>query len=52
MSMLLYFRMHGQQRRTQVHRKKDNGRQPEAEEYQDVDMIGKKAKGKGKNRIS
>ena len=28
------------QRKTQVHRKKDDGRQPEAEENQVEDMIG------------
>jgi hypothetical protein len=40
MFILLCFRLHGQHRRTQVHRKKDDRRQPHAEEYQDVDMIG------------
>ena len=40
MLILLCFRMHGQQRRTQVHRKKDDGRHLEAEEYQGGDMIG------------
>ena len=34
--------MHGQQRMTQVHRKKDDGRQPEAEKNQGVDIIGTK----------
>ena len=43
--------MHGQQGMTQVHRKKNDGRQPEAEENQGVDIIGaKKSKGKGINR--
>ena len=32
--------MHGQHRRTQVNRKKDDGRQYEAEVYQGVDVIG------------
>lgn len=42
--------MHGQQRMTQVHRKKDD-RLPEAEEKQGVDIIGtKKSRGKGINR--
>jgi len=41
--------MHGHQRKTQVHRKEDDGRQPEAEENQGEDMIGaKKTNGKGK----
>ena len=31
--------MHGQHRRTQVHRKKEDGRQHEAKVYQGVDMI-------------
>jgi hypothetical protein len=35
--------MHGQQRMTQVHRKKDDGRQPEAEENQGVDTIREKS---------
>ena len=35
-TVLLCFRMHGQQRMTQVHRKKDGGRKPEAGEYQGV----------------
>ena len=35
-----FYRMYGQHRRCQVHRKKDDGRQPEAEEYQGEDMIG------------
>ena len=49
MFILLCFMMHSQQRRTQVHRKKDEGRQPEAEECQGVDMIGtKKLRGRGK----
>ena len=34
--------MHGPQRKTQVHRKKDDGRQPEAEGNEGVDTIGKK----------
>ena len=38
-----------QQRKTQVQRKKDNKRQPPAEEMQGVDMIGTKGSyGKGK----
>ena len=41
MFILLCFMMHGQQRMTQVHRKKDDGRQPEAEENQGVDIITK-----------
>ena len=55
MFTLLCFRMHGQQRirTSQVHRKKDDGRQLEAEENQGVDMIGtQKTKGKGINIIS
>jgi len=39
MVILLCFMMHGQQRMTQVYRKKDDGRQPEAEENQSVDII-------------
>ena len=43
--------MHGQQRMTQVHRKKDDGRQPETKENQGVDIIGtNRSKGKGINR--
>ena len=38
--------MHGQQRMTQVHLKKDGGRKPEAEENQGVDTIEKMWKGK------
>jgi len=34
--------MHGQQRRTQAHRKRDDEWKPEAEENQGVDMIGAK----------
>jgi hypothetical protein len=38
---------------SQVHRKKDDGRQLEAEENQGVEIIGtQKTKGKGINRIS
>ena len=41
--------LHGQQRMTPAHRKKDGGRKPKADENQGVDMIGtKKAKGKEK----
>ena len=32
--------MYGQQRMTQVHRKKEGGQKPEAEKNQGVDMIG------------
>ena len=42
MFILLCLRMHGQQRMTQVHRKKDGGRKPEAEENQRAYMIRKK----------
>ena len=51
MFILLFFKMHGQQRMTQVPRKMDDGRQPEAEENQGLDIIrSKKSKGKGTNR--
>ena len=39
MFILLCFRMHGRQPKNQVHRKKDDGRQLEAEKNQGVDMI-------------
>ena len=42
MIILLCFRMHDQQRMTQVQRKKDDGRQPEADENRGVDIIGTK----------
>ena len=38
MFILVRFMMHGQQRMTQVHRKKNDERQPEAEENQGVDI--------------
>jgi len=46
--IIMFQDAHGQQRMTQVHREKDGGRKPEAEENQAVDMIRKM--GKGKNR--
>ena len=45
MFILLFFGMHGQQCMTQVHRKKDGGRKPEAEVNQGADM---KKNGEGK----
>ncbi len=49
MPMPSFCKMHDQQRMTQVHRKKDGGRKPEAEENQGVDIIGKTWKGKNRS---
>jgi hypothetical protein len=44
--------MHDQQGRARVYRKNDDGRQPKAEEYQSVDMLGtKKLRGREKIEV-